>query len=57
MKFLSVSKHIYLSLKLDTIHQNESRGMFGFQNRVPEVYKPNIHAKRCNCAYIEKCTF
>ena len=37
--------------------QNESNGMFGFQNRVPEAKKPKLQAKRYNSAYLKKYVF
>ena len=48
VKNLSMSQKSGLSLKLDSARQNEFKGKLGFQNKVPEVYKPKFHVKRCN---------
>ena len=48
VKFVSVSQNSNLSLKLDYTHQNEFGGMLVFQNIIPEVHKPNFHAKQSN---------
>ena len=46
VKFLPVSQNNDLSSKSNSIHQNESRDVLGFQNKVLETYKPKWHAKR-----------
>ena len=57
VKLSSVSQNSDLILKLDSIHQHESRGMLGFQNRAPKNKLLNFHANQDERTYLEKHNF
>ena len=55
--YFFISKNCDLSLKLNSTHQQESRGILGFQNRVSNIKLLKIHTNRDNSAYLEKYDF
>ena len=57
VNFSPVGQNNNLSLNLNPTCQQESRGMFGFQNRAPDVKILKFHVDQDNSAYFEKCDF